>query len=92
MSRQQRAGPADRLLVVEVALVLLLFALAVGLYIIPAEQPAAFLPDWWAGIVLAILFFSIVVLHALRRRRGPGAAAHVVLDEPVDDPATDSRD
>lgn len=88
-----RAGSVDPLLLVEVTLALLLFGLAIVLYLIPSAR-AALLPDWWAGILLAILFFAIVFLDTMRRRRRGSHEVHRVLDHPTpesrhpEDPAT----
>lgn len=88
MARLIPAAPADRLLLIEVVLVLLLIAFAIGLFLIPVAQPQ-FLPDWWAGILLAILFFAVVVIDTLRRRGRAGAALHGVLDRAADESSAD---
>lgn len=56
----------DRFLVAEVLLALILFAVAVYFFVVPSASAPA-LPPWWVGIVLAILFFAIVLLETYRR-------------------------
>jgi membrane protein implicated in regulation of membrane protease activity len=56
----------DRFLVAEVLLALILFAIAVYFFVVPSGSAPA-LPPWWVGIVLAILFFAIVLLETFRR-------------------------
>ncbi|CAN5655255.1 hypothetical protein BH23GEM6_BH23GEM6_12130 [soil metagenome] len=58
----------DRFLVLEIALGLLLFGLAIYLYWIPAAR-VPFVPRWWSFPVLGGIFFSIVWLDHLRRRQ-----------------------
>lgn len=78
--RSSRAGAVDALLLVEVLLALLLFGLGVSLFLIPAASPDAS-PPWWIGILLAVLFFAVVFLETIRRRRAGNAA----LLEPAPD-------
>ena len=58
----------DRILLLEAALALLLFALFMALYFVPAGE-ATFQPAWWAWPVLAGLFFGILLLDQWRRKR-----------------------
>lgn len=62
-------GRPDRLLLVEAALALIVFALFVYFFLIPAARPP-FAPRWWTGPVLAAAFFSLVALDTWRRKRG----------------------
>lgn len=71
--------PVDRLLLVEVVLGIVLGALAVYYFIVPAGS-AEFVPSWWVGFVLAILFFSIVIMETFRRRTRSRAEMHRALD------------
>jgi len=57
----------DRFLVLEAALGLVLFGLAIYLYWIPASR-APFIPQWWSLPVLGGLFFAIVWLDHRRRK------------------------
>lgn len=86
---RRTAGYADRYLVAEVALVILLFAFAVGFFLIPAAEPP-FAPSWWEGILLAFLFFAIVIVDTMRRRRGSKVELHRMLEEPEEDVSDDS--
>jgi peptidoglycan/LPS O-acetylase OafA/YrhL len=68
---QMTRGPrrADRLLLVEAALALVVFALFVYLFLVPAARPP-FAPRWWTALALAAAFFSLIALDAWRRKRG----------------------
>ena len=57
----------DRLLMLELALGVLLFALAFFLYLLPAAREP-FLPAWWSLPLLGGLFFGILALDRYRRR------------------------
>jgi hypothetical protein len=59
---------ADRVLLLEVVLALLLFGLFIGLYFVPAGG-TTFRPQWWAWPVMAALFFGILLLDRWRRKR-----------------------
>ena len=82
------AGYVDRFLLAEVALVIVLVALAVGFFLIPAAEPP-FQPGWWAGILMAIVFFAIIVVDTMRRRRRSTTELHRVLDESAADVSGD---
>ena len=68
MIQNQPRGRADRILLLEALLALILFALFMVLYFVPAGE-ATFEPAWWAWPVLAGLFFGILVLDQWRRKR-----------------------
>jgi membrane protein implicated in regulation of membrane protease activity len=70
MSSESR-GPrgTDPLLLVEAALVLILFALFVFLFLLPAGRPP-FVPRWWTWLLVGSAFFGVVGLDAWRRKRG----------------------
>jgi hypothetical protein len=70
----------DRILLIEIGLGLLLFALTVALFLIPAAREP-FLPRWWSWPVLASLFFGIVALDHWRRRQGRNAELREVVRE-----------
>lgn len=76
------SSPIDRMLLIEVVLGIVLGALAVYFYIVPAGS-AEFSPPWWVGFVLAILFFSIVIMETFRRRTLSRAEMHRALDDSV---------
>jgi lipopolysaccharide export LptBFGC system permease protein LptF len=66
-----RSG-SDPILLVEAVLVLLLFALFIMLYFVPAGG-GTLEPRWWAWPVLALLFFGILGLEHWRRKRRAGS-------------------
>ena len=68
MIQNHPRGPTDRILVLEALLALLLVALFLGLYFVPAGEPM-FEPEWWAWPVLGGLFFGILLLDQWRRKR-----------------------
>jgi hypothetical protein len=70
----------DRLLLVEVVLVLLLFALFLVWYLVPAAVPP-FLPYWWAWPVIAVVLFTLLGLETHRRRQRKRAAVEEAVDE-----------
>lgn len=72
--------PLDRLLLLEVALGLVLFGLAVFLYWIPASREP-FLPRWWSVPLLVGLFFALLAVDRMRRRTRSADALHEVVDE-----------
>ena len=59
---------ADWILLLEALLALVLVALFLVLYFVPASDPP-FEPEWWAWPVLAALLFGILALDRWRRRR-----------------------
>lgn len=69
---------ADRILLLEVALGLLLLGLFVVLYLIPAESSFAE-RRWWSGPLLAAFFFGVLLLDAWRRKRRNRDALREVL-------------
>jgi peptidoglycan/LPS O-acetylase OafA/YrhL len=68
MIQNRPRGGADRILLLEALLALILFALFLLLYFVPAGE-ATFEPAWWAWPVLAGLFFGILLLDQWRRKR-----------------------
>ena len=68
MIQNRPSGGTDRILLLEAVLTLLLIALFMLLYFVPAGQ-ATFEPAWWAWPVLAGLFFGILLLDRWRRKR-----------------------
>jgi type VI protein secretion system component VasK len=54
---------------VEVGLGILLLALFLALYWVPAGTNWAYRPHWWVWPVLGILFFGLLLVDARRRRR-----------------------
>lgn len=87
---RSRAGAVDPVLITEIVLVLLLFGLGVALFIIPTAR-ADVSPAWWVGVLLAALFFAVIFLETLRRRRGSSAASFDP-DAFADDPEPRPRD
>jgi hypothetical protein len=85
-SREPRQK-TDRILLLEVGLGLLLFGLAIYLYWIPAAREP-FLPRWWSLPLLAGLFFGILWLNRMRRKR----RAVVRRQEAVDDVAREAEE
>lgn len=71
----------DRFLVAEVLLALILFAVAVYFFVVPSASAPTLLPPWWVGIVLAILFFAIVLLETYRRLGRHRAELRRTLEE-----------
>lgn len=71
--------PVDRMLLTEVVLGIVLVALSIYFYFVRADS-AEFSPPWWVGFVLAILFFSIVIMETFRRRTRSRAEMHRALD------------
>jgi protein-S-isoprenylcysteine O-methyltransferase Ste14 len=67
MMRPSGARGADWILAAEVGMVLVLFALAVFLFWLPAESQTSN-PSWWTWILFAILFFGVLLLDVYRRR------------------------
>ena len=81
MKNTPSRGGADRILLLEAVLALLLFALFVMLYVVPAGD-ATLEPRWWAWPVLAVLFFGILLLDQWRRKRRAGSGlSNAVPDE-----------
>ena len=80
--KQTPAGSGtDPILLLEAVLALLLFALFVMLYFVPAGT-ARFQPAWWAWPVLAGLFFGILLLDQWRRkRRGKSGLSNALPEE-----------
>jgi hypothetical protein len=70
----------DRILLLEVLMVLLLIALSVTLFWQPAAAGLAS-PQWWHWTVLAALFFGVIGLDRWRRRRRVYADLHEVIRE-----------
>lgn len=80
MAHPRRATRTDPVLLLEVALGLTMIALFVWLFWIPASQ-GPFVPRWWAGWLLAGMFFGIVGLDAWRRRRRRSLELRETLEE-----------
>jgi uncharacterized membrane protein len=60
----------DRVLLAEVTLIIVLFALGIALYWRPAAAGLdSDATSWWQWLLLAALFFAIMALETLRRRR-----------------------
>jgi protein-S-isoprenylcysteine O-methyltransferase Ste14 len=73
----------DPLLLLEAVLVVLLVVLFIVLYFIPIASDS-FLPEWWAWIVLAILFFGVLALDSWRRRKRRREELHRAIREGAD--------
>lgn len=80
MDERSRTGGTDRLLLWEAGLALVLFALAVYLFVIPAARDDLS-PAWWTWVLLAILFFGLLGLDDYRRRRVDGRTLRGELDD-----------
>ena len=79
-------GGTDRILLLEAGLALLLFALFVMLYLVPAGN-ATFEPKWWAWPVLAGLFFGILLLDQRRRKgRAKSGLSNALPEDEADRP------
>jgi hypothetical protein len=78
--REESGGKTDRVLLIEVVLILVLVGMAIVLYWRPAAE--GFLsPSWWSWMVLAVLFFTVAWLHTWRRRHRAQRELHRTLDE-----------
>jgi hypothetical protein len=75
---ESRRPKLDRLLLGQIALILLLIGLSLVLYVRPAGL-GTLSPRWWHWLLLAGLFFGVLWLHALRRR----TRAHRDLHETI---------
>jgi uncharacterized membrane protein len=63
-------GPrTDPVLLAEVALIIVLFGLGIVLYWRPAAAGLANESSWWQWMLLGVVFFAVVALEMLRRRR-----------------------
>jgi hypothetical protein len=78
--------PADPILLIEAALVLVFLGLFLALYFVPAGE-GSLLPQWWAWPILAGIFFGILLLERWRRKRRDSASmsAALRLDMRADD-------
>jgi hypothetical protein len=79
----------DPLLLWEAGLVILLLALFVILFLLPAAA-APFRPHWFAAPVLVAGFFGLLVLDRKRRRVAEHRAVRDVVDSAP--PVTESED
>jgi hypothetical protein len=70
----------NRLLLLEVAMVLLLIVLAIVFYLRPAGEGTVAAP-WWKWMLIAALFFAAVGLRTWRRRGSAHSALHQVIRE-----------
>ena len=70
----------NRLLLLEVSMVLALVALAIVFYLRPASGGTVAAP-WWQLVLMGALFFAIAGLHTWRRRRSAHSALHQVIRE-----------
>lgn len=68
MTTTRARSGTDRVLLLEAVLVLVLLALFLILYFVPAGE-GTFEPAWWAWPLLAALFFGILGLEQWRRKR-----------------------
>ena len=76
----------DRILLLEALLALVLVALFMVLYFVPASDPP-FEPEWWAWPVLGGLFFGILLLDQWRRkRRGKSGLSNALPEREVTPP------
>lgn len=83
---------ADRFLLAEAVLAIILFGVAVGFFIIPAASPD-FVPGWWVGFLIAILFFAIVLIETFRRHaRGREELRRALDHEAPPEPDPTGRD
>lgn len=76
-------GPRRQLdiaLFLEIGLGVLLLALALFLFWIPASR-APFVPQWWSVPLLAGLFFGIIALHRWRKREDRRETLHRTVRE-----------
>lgn len=79
MDETRNAATSDPLLLLEIVLVLVLFALAVALYWIPAAV-LPFTPGWWTWLLLGGVLVAILLLERGRRRRRQRLALRDALD------------
>ncbi len=71
---------SERFMMLELVLGVLLFALAIFLYWIPAAREP-FIPRWWSLPVLAGLFFGLLWLHRWRRQNRTMEARQEAVQE-----------
>lgn len=70
----------NRLLLLEVAMVLALIVLAIVFYLRPVSE-GDLAAQWWEWALIALLFFAIAGLHTWRRRRAGLSALHQTIRE-----------
>ena len=78
--RDRPALHADPLLLWEVGIVIILLALFIVLFLLPAAN-APFHPYWFSAPVLAAGFFGVLLLDRKRRREGNRAAVRRAIEE-----------
>lgn len=71
---------AGRLLLIEAIVAVAFLGLGVAFFLIPVATPP-FLPSWWVGFLLVILFFTIVFVDSFRRRARQHAELQRALHE-----------
>lgn len=70
----------NRLLLLEVGMVLAFIVLGIVVYLRPAGEGRLGSP-WWAWGSMAVLIFAIAGLHTWRRRRSALSALHQTIRE-----------
>lgn len=89
MERQRWSSGVDLSLLLEVALVLLLFGLFIAFYLVPAEEGTVGRP-WWGTPLLVALFFGVLGLDARRRKRRAKSGLSNALSEVAPAPPEDA--
>lgn len=75
-----RRSRTDPIVVLEAALVVLLLAVFILLYVVPTETRLEGVP-WWSPVVLVGLFLTVIGVDAVRRKR----RGRRMLDEMFED-------
>lgn len=80
----RRTSSTDPLLLLEAALVILLIALFLFLYVVPTRTRLSDIP-WWSPVLLGGLLFGLLLFHAWRRKRSQRRDIKAMMEEHLDD-------
>lgn len=92
MVERATGDTTDRLLLLEVFLIITFIVLLFALYLIPIVTSATYQPGAWRWVTLAIPFFGALYLETRRRRRNQRLAVRAALDEEPDASPEPDRD